>query len=255
MKKTPFKILINAYDTTFSVQVAETLQEVDSCLELRTRYFSDGTPSLDMDKYDDYCCHLMVIDNQTGKAVGTYRLMRYDVADQHIGYYCESEFDLDNIKKHGLKLVEMGRLCTAEEYRNKNVISMLWNGIYEYLEHYKLDYLSGCVSTPADCPDDLTSKMYAYAKHKDSVVSPDFSVKPLPHCIDKTFDPNFVVENMAVLKKELPKAFLGYMVLNTKVCGPSAHDDVLNLKDFYILSDVKDREKHRRIQRFKNREQ
>lgn len=255
MKKSPFKLLINAHDTTFSVHVAETAKEVDACLELRSRYFSDGTPTLDQDQYDDYCCHLMVTDQETELVVGTYRLMRSDVAEKNIGYYCETEFDLSNIKKHHLRLAEMGRLCTAEEYRNKNIVSMLWNGIYEYLDHYKLDYLSGCVSTSADCSPDLTSKMYAYAKHKNHVVESDFYVQPLPHCVDETFNPNFVVEDYAALKKEMPKVFLGYLVLNTKVCGPSAYDRALNLMDFYILSDVKDREKQRRIRRFKNRDE
>lgn len=255
MKKSPFKLLINAYESTFSVHIAETAKEIDSCLELRSRYFSDGTPSLDVDKYDDYCCHLMVTDNLTGQAVGTYRLMRSEVAEKNIGYYSEEEFDLTNIKKHGLKLAELGRLCTAEEYRNKNIVGMLWNGIYEYLDHYKLEYLSGSVSISADEPADLTSKMYAYAKYKNSVVEPDFSVQPLPQCIDTSFNPNYVIEDINALKKELPKVFLGYMVLDTKVCGPSGYDDVLNTKDFYILSCIKERENHRRIQRFKSRDQ
>lgn len=255
MKKSPFNLLINAYDSTFSVRIAENPKEVDSCLELRSRYFSDGTPSLDEDKYDSYCCHLMVIDNLTGKAIGTYRLMRHDIAEKHIGYYSEEEFDLTNIKKHRLKLAEMGRLCTAEEYRNKNIVGMLWNGIYEYLDYYHLEYLSGSVSISADEPDSLTSKMYAYAQYKNSVVSDDFRVQPLAHCIDTSFNPDYKIEDIQTLKKELPKVFLGYMVLDTKVCGPSGFDSVLNTKDFYMLSCIKDRENHRRIQRFKNRDQ
>jgi putative hemolysin len=134
-------------------------------------------------------------------------------------------------------------------------VGMLWNGIYEYLEHYKLEYLSGSVSISADEPESLTSKMYAFAKYKKSVASPEFSVTPLPHCIDTSFDPDYIIEDIHLLKKELPKVFLGYMVLDTKVCGPSGYDSILNTKDFYILSCMKDRENHRRIQRFKSREQ
>lgn len=252
MKKTPFKLLINAYDSTFSVHIAETQKEVDSCIALRTRYFSDDSKSIDSDEYDNYCCHLMVTDNETNEAVGTYRLMRHDVAANNIGYYCETEFDLTNIKRHDLRLVEIGRLCTASEYRHKNIVGMLWNGIYEYLDHYNLDYMSGSVSLPTDQAD-LTSKIYAYAKYKNMLVDSEFSVKPLPQCVDNTFDPNYVIHDINTVKKELPKLFLAYLVLETKLCGPSAHDNILNLNDFYILSCLKNRHKNRRLSRFKNR--
>jgi len=248
MKKTPFRLTINAYDSTFSVQIAETAKEVDSCLALRTRYFK--AKPLDTDEYDNYCCHLMVVDNATGEAVGTYRLMRHEVAEKNIGYYCETEFDLTNIKRHQLKLVEMGRLCTASEYRHKNIVGMLWNGVYAYLDHYHLDYLSGSVSLPAD-QIGLTSKVYAYAKYRNMLAAPEFSVTPLPSCVDTTFDPNYVIHDINKTKKELPKLFLAYLVLETKICGPSGHDNVLNLNDFYILSNLKNRAKDRRINRFK----
>lgn len=250
MKKTPFNLVINSHDTDFLVKIAETEEELDSCFALRTRYFNADSSSVDKDIYDKYCCHLIVIDNTSKKVVGTYRLMRYDVANKNIGYYCETEFDLSNIKRQNLKLVEIGRLCTAEEYRNKNIVGMLWNGIYEYLDYYKLEYLSGSVSLPAD-GSDLTSKIYAYAKYKNMLAAPEFSVQPLPNCIDYSFNPNYVITDAVALRKELPKLFLSYLVLETKICGPSAHDNILNLNDFYILSCIKDREKNRRISRFK----
>lgn len=289
MKKSPFKIVINAYDSSFSVHIAETEKELDSCFALRTRYFGSdnklhrkravksdlqgetelGTavctqvhedsntvsnkPNksvVDRDIYDTYCCHLIVTDNASGDVVGTYRLMRYDIAEKNIGYYSETEFDLSNIKRHKLKLVEIGRLCTAVEYRHKNIVGMLWNGIYEYLDHYDLEYLSGCVSLPADYSD-MTSKIYAYAKYKNMIAEPEFSVMPLPNCVDKSFNPNYEIQDVVALRKELPKIFLSYLVLDTKICGPSGYDDVLNLNDFYILSCLKDREKNRRISRFK----
>ncbi|MDF1757763.1 MAG: GNAT family N-acetyltransferase [Legionellaceae bacterium] len=251
MKKTPFRLTINAYDTDFSVHIAENQDELDSCFALRTRYFkTDLSPVIDRDIYDEYCCHLIVTDLATNEVVGTYRLMRYDVAKKNIGYYGETEFDLTNIKKHDLKLVEIGRLCTASEYRNKNIVGMLWNGIYEYLDYYNLEYLSGSVSVPS-ANVGLTSKIYAYAKYKNMLADPEFSVLPLPECVDKDFDPDYIIEDVAALKKELPKLFLAYLVLETKICGPSGHDDVLHLNDFYILSCLKNRARNRRISRFK----
>lgn len=252
MKKTPFRLIINAYDTEFSVHIAETQAELEACFALRARYFvkTDGSSVVDRDEYDEYSCHLVVTDTATEQVVGTYRLMRYDVAKANIGYYTETEFDLTNIKRQDFKLVELGRLCTAYEYRTKNIVGMLWNGIYEYLDHYGLEYLSGIVSLFAD-GSDTTSKIWAYAKYKNMISPPDLRVQPLPDCIDKTFDPNYVIDDVVVLRKQLPKIFLSYLVLDTMICGPSGHDDTLNLNDFYILSCLKDRKNNRRISRFK----
>jgi putative hemolysin len=251
MKKTPFRLLINAYETEFMVSIAETEQELNSCYALRTRYFTaDGSHAIDRDEYDKYCCHLIVTDNSTSEVVGTYRMMRYDVAQKNIGYYSETEFDLTNIKNQNLKLVEMGRLCTADEYRQKNIVGMLWNGIYEYLDYYDLDYLSGTVSLPDNDPT-MTSKIYAYAKHKNMLSPEKFRVQPLQTCVDKNFNPDYPVKDIVALRKELPKLFLSYLVLDTMICGPSGHDNALNLNDFYILSCLKDRTNNRRISRFK----
>ncbi|MDP3705733.1 MAG: GNAT family N-acyltransferase [Legionellaceae bacterium] len=253
MNKTPFRLKVNAYSTTFSIHIAETVEEIESCLLLRTKYFkSTNTPFMgrDEDEYDQHCCHLMVTDEKANETVGTYRLMRSDVAEKNIGYYCETKFDLSNIKSQNFKLVELGRLCTLSEYRHKNIVGMLWHGIYEYLDFYDLDYLSGCVSLPPDQPD-LTSKVYAYAKYKKMIAAPEFLVRPHPTYVDTTFDADYVIDDIRQIKKELPKLFLSYLVLNTKVCGPSCHDGILNFKEFYILSFMKDRAKNRRIHRFK----
>ncbi len=253
MKKTPFRLIVNAYSTTFMIHIAETKEEVASCLALRTQYFKSIKSTftgLDEDEYDQYCCHLMVTDTKTKQTVGTYRLMRQEVAQQHIGYYGETKFDLCNIKSQQLELVELGRLCTLTKYRDKNIVGMLWHGIYEYLDHYALEYISGSVSLPPDQPD-LTSKIYAYAKYKNMLVDPTLLVKPLTTCIDNTFSPDYLIHDIHQTKKEIPKLYLSYLVLNTKICGPSCHDSILNVKEFYILSSIKDRDKNRRINRFK----
>ena len=84
------------------------------------------------------------------------------------------------------------------------------------------------------------------------IAPPQFSVTPLYHCVDKTFDPNYHYDDVVALRRELPKIFLSYLVMDTMICGPSAYDDILNLNDFYILSNLKDRKNHRRISRFKH---
>src|SRR5204863_122050 len=71
------------------VRLAETWDEVDAALALRYRVFFDemkanATPGIvakqrDVDEFDPYCDHLLVIDNALGTGpeavVGTYRML------------------------------------------------------------------------------------------------------------------------------------------------------------------------------------
>lgn len=254
MKKSPFELFTTRSDTTFSIRIAETIKDIDACLELRGQFFSplNQTHLKDEDEFDKHCCHLMVNDLTTKQVVGTYRLLRHDVATKNRGFYSETEFDLTNIKQQNLQLVELGRFCTAKEYRTKHVVAMLWTGIYEYLDHYQLDYLAGCVSLPAD-QKNLSSMVYAYAKQANQLVEPAFQVYPLPCCVDKTFDPNFEITDTSSLKQALPSLLNIYFSFQSKICGPSSFDSVLNVNDFFILSCLKNRNSNPNIRQYKHR--
>ena len=64
--------------------------------------------------------------------VGTYRLLRQDVAESHGGFYTENEFDIAGlIERHaGLRFLELGRSCVLPRYRNKRTVELLWHGIW-----------------------------------------------------------------------------------------------------------------------------
>jgi putative hemolysin len=76
-------------------------------------FYQDGTAIADAatmlarrdkDAFDKICDHLLVIDHaakpsMSGKqpVVGTYRLLRQDVAENHGGFYTEDEFDISGL--------------------------------------------------------------------------------------------------------------------------------------------------------------
>ena len=80
----------------------------------------------DLCGFDSICDHLLVIDhaakNRFGaikpKVVGTYRLLRQDVAERHNGFYTESEFDVAPMlaRHEGKRFLELGRSCVLPEY-------------------------------------------------------------------------------------------------------------------------------------------
>src|SRR5262249_28489341 len=118
------------------VRVAESEPEIAAAQHLRYRVFYEEmsaipTPQMraqrrDFDKYDEFCDHLLVIDRNMPAAdgaptvVGTYRLLRGEVAALHGGYYTSSEYDLSPLVKTnppGTRFLELGRSCVLKSHR------------------------------------------------------------------------------------------------------------------------------------------
>ena len=140
---------------SFEVSIASHLQEIESAFKLRFEVFNlemqEGLESsyeteFDSDVYDTFCDHLVVKEKASGRVVGTYRLLRQEKAEKHIGFYSENEFDLTNIKLLSGQSLEVGRSCVGKEYRSAAVINLLWGGIARYMEIYKINRLFGCAS-------------------------------------------------------------------------------------------------------------
>ncbi len=143
-----------------SLKVAETQEEVIAAQKLRYKVFCEemgAHPTEEMrqlrreiDFYDDYCDHLLVIDNDADpqdNIVGTYRIMTQEQADESgKGFYTETEFDISKLKSTNKKIMEVSRSCVLESYRSKMVINLLWRGIVAYVFQYDVDYLIGVAS-------------------------------------------------------------------------------------------------------------
>ena len=109
----------------------------------------------DKDHFDSICDHLMVVDRSrrqwiTGgsSVVGTYRLLRQDIAEDHGGFYSAREFDISGLlQRHaGLRFLELGRSCVLPAYRSKRAIELLWHGVWSYVREHRIDVMIGCAS-------------------------------------------------------------------------------------------------------------
>src|SRR5688572_22429612 len=86
-------------EDTISVRLAQSKAEVDAAQRLRYQDFYEeykATPNremaaarLDIDDYDRFADHLIVIDRSAGfeKIVGTYRLLRQEAANTYGKFY------------------------------------------------------------------------------------------------------------------------------------------------------------------------
>ncbi|MDF2973445.1 MAG: family N-acetyltransferase, partial [Microvirga sp.] len=117
----------------------------------------------DVDAYDRICDHILVLDHDVKpkpfrpagpKVVGTYRLLRQDVAERNSGFYTRGEYDIAPLlKAHpGLRFLELGRSCVLKPYRNKRTVELLWHGIWAYVLHHRIDVMMGCASLEGTDP-------------------------------------------------------------------------------------------------------
>ena len=114
----------------------------------------------DQDAFDAVCDHLLVIDTARShgrRIVGTYRLLRRDVAERQFGFYSESEFDIAPMlaRHRDTRLLELGRSCVLRPYRDKRTVELLWHGIWTYVKRHQIDAMFGCASFDGTDPDQL----------------------------------------------------------------------------------------------------
>jgi len=231
----------------FVVKLAEHAAEVDRALALRYRVFnleqgkglnSAAESGMDADEFDEVCLHLIVVEKETGRVVGTYRLHPGLVAGQEKGFYSAREFDIAGIGEIGVQCLELGRSCVDPEFRHGAAVSLLWLGVGEVLMRSRLRYLLGCVSL------ETTDPVIGWALHRHLVrkdgACPELAATPRPGFVLDS-PPEAEVEAILArggLQRHIPPLFKGYLRLGAKICGAPALDREFGTIDFLILVDT-----------------
>ncbi|PJR17133.1 GNAT family N-acetyltransferase [Sinorhizobium meliloti] len=152
-------------------RLARSAAEVDAAQAVRYRVFVEemkaqvapeaGRRKRDIDSWDAICDHLLVLDTSIeGDAeeqiVGTYRLLRQDVAERTGGFYSASEFAIGELlSRHPDKrFMELGRSCVLPEYRTRRTVELLWQGNWAYALKHGIDAMFGCGSFPGVVPEE-----------------------------------------------------------------------------------------------------
>ena len=154
---------------TMEVRLARNSAEIAAAQAVRFRVFYEelgakraqvhDLEQRDADRFDMICDHLLVIDTsiagpENQQIVGTYRLLRQERALAGGGFYTSGEFNLDSlIRRHPTRnFLELGRSCVLPAYRHKRTVELLWQGIWTYCNHHKIDVMTGCASLPGVVP-------------------------------------------------------------------------------------------------------
>ncbi|AEI41485.1 GNAT family N-acetyltransferase [Paenibacillus mucilaginosus] len=224
-----------------TVRLAQGEHEIEQALRLRYSVFVEEERNLQMrseagletDAYDAYCDHLIVVDEETQRVVGTYRLLPGPRAGSAIGFYSESEFNLDSFTVDRMHTLELGRSCIHPEYRGGRTIGLLWEGIADYITKHDLHYLIGCASMHLRTIEE-TNLIYTMLKRKD-ILTDRFGVRPLEtHRIAGLKTVETDLEEKEVFRM-LPPLMKGYQWLGAEIGGDPAYDSIFGTVDFFIV--------------------
>ena len=215
------------------VRLASRKKEIKHAQRLRYQVFYEemnAHPDLisrlkrrDIDLFDTQCDHLLVVDHdrKKPKVVGTYRLLRQDVAAAHDGFYTAREFDIGPmLAAHPTsRFLELGRSCVLKPYRDKRTVELLWHGIWTYVRQHRIDVMFGCASLTGTNPKDLMlplSFLYHTAR-SDGALS---ALPVMGRGCSMDLIPQHNIDHRRALHS-LPPLIKGYLRLGAKF-GPSA---------------------------------
>jgi putative hemolysin len=190
----------------------------------------------DADRFDEYCDHLLVREDNSGELVGCYRMLPPPGAIAAGGLYTATEFDVEGIDPLRPSLVEMGRAVVREDHRNGGVVLLMWAGILAYLDRCGYDYVAGCVSVPmqgceGDAPGSQIRGVRDFVRRRHAA---PYTVHPYRPVI---IDGSGLDDIDPPARVSVPPLMRGYLRLGAQVCGEPAHDPDFGVGDFPALLD------------------
>ena len=237
--------IVDIWSGPLHVRLAATADEIDAAQALRYRVFYEGMGARplaemlrrrrDMDRFDDGCDHLLVLDQSRGGGglvVGTYRLLRRQAAARLGGFYSANEYDLAPLLAQQGEILELGRSCVDPGYRHRPVMQLLWSGIAAYVHHHEIALMFGCGSLPGTDPHALAaplSYLHYYHLAPLSLRPRAVSGRYVDMCrlMMGAFDPELALA-------ALPPLIKGYLRLGGFVGDGAVVDEQFNTTDVCI---------------------
>lgn len=223
------------------VKLAETNDEYNQIYKLRYQellldYNKDKTDEneIDKDDYDEVCDHLIAVDINENKVVGTYRLIKKSHLDTLKTFLTETEFNIDPLKN--FEILEVGRAVVQSNYRDGVTIGMLWKGVIRYALSQDVDVMIGTASFHGIDPTLYKETLsYLYDNY--------LSREEIRCCANKdSYSPLKLVEEYDEFsaKKQLPPLIKGYINLGASIGDGVYIDKQFNSCDVLIVLIIKE---------------
>ena len=134
---------------------------------LRATRFRGHTDRSDLDRFDPLCRHLLICESAGGAPLATARLRVLDSPQAMADSYTGQFYDLTALGARGMRLMEIGRICLAEDAReDPDALRALLAGLTRQAQAARIDMLMGCASfTGADPARHRAALAYLAARH------------------------------------------------------------------------------------------
>ena len=220
----------------YQVRLAQTPHDLAAAQALRFQVFNieldEGLVDaydngLDADPFDAVCAHL-IVEDELGMVVGTYRMQTGTQAAAGLGYYSEREFDFSPFEDRRSKILELGRACIHHQHRNFSVLNLLWKGIATYARDHGARYLVGCSSLTSQ---DAAVGATAFDQLQKNLAPANWGTSPQPG-----FACDLAVKSTQPV--HIPRLLSAYLALGAGICGAPAIDREFKTIDFLTWIDV-----------------
>lgn len=235
---------------SLETRLARNSREIDAAQSVRYRVFVEEMNAMlppeamqikrDFDSYDDICDHLLVVDNAIDgeiedQIVGTYRLLRQEVAMANGGFYSASEFDIAPLlKRHPDKqFMELGRSCVLPDYRTKRTVELLWQGNWAYALRHGMGAMFGCASFPGVDPQEHALALSFL--HHNSQVKDEWMVSAKSDLYRKMDMIPADGINPRQALSAMPPLVKGYLRLGAMIGDGAVVDQAFNTTDVLIV--------------------
>jgi len=219
----------------FEMMEAQRLRYEVFVAEQGHRSDAGAPPELDQDEYDATSLHLLVIEKESLRVVGTYRVRPGFMVRRTQGFYSQRQYEIAGLRRISGKVCEVGRSCVAPEFRNGAVVSLLWAGLIELQRRIGYRYLIGCASLETLDPA-VGWGLYDWFRRQDKL-SAQIACAPLAgYELARPAMPFAGTE--AELKRQMPPLLKGYLRLGAQIGGYPSFDPEFGSIDFLIFFDM-----------------
>jgi putative hemolysin len=228
----------------YTVRFARTGKDVKNALNLQYEVFNLElqnafiAPIFDDAEDEGFfptnCLYLIVFEKTTEKVVGTYRICTLEMAKTTENFFSAHEFVLSELPDTFLsQAIEISRLCISREHRNKQVLFLLWKSLLNHLVKINKRYFFGCCSI---FTQDFNEAVSAFEKlNSEGFIYENFSVSPTRKC---HFTENEKLSASFTGEFTLPKLFVSYLKMGSRICSKPAIDREFKTVDFFMLFDI-----------------
>lgn len=239
------KIFFEIEVGSYCLKTAQSIDELKAAFTLRHQVFFDSADRdqgrlYDIDQFDALCDHLIIVEKDSKKVVGTYRMNNSaKVSD----FYSATEFNIQKLVQSNKNCVELGRACIDPEHRKGTVISLLWRGIYTYMKNVNAEILFGC-SSIKNINSRQSALVLKYFENNNMI---DYYYKTNPHhsfkvpLLEEYLD-NYQLPLSQDQNEEsnslIPSLLKSYLKYGAKVAGEPAWDAEMQCVDFLTVMRV-----------------